>query len=107
MISKSQAAIDSAKFVHVRSGGGRNNWTVHGPADCSEPHGPKSFERAASYRHAQTLSTLWRARVALGLMGRLTEHRHHEMGREHFFDQPRGLRTLIDLGLAIPREVQS
>lgn len=71
MAMSKTAAIREAS-THVSISGRGTSWHVYGPHRSAEPRGPSTELTADSYRKAQITAAAWKARVALGLMGRLT-----------------------------------
>jgi len=69
--SKTAAIREASGYCAIA--GQRTSWHIYGPYRYSDPHGPSTEMTADSYAKAVAIRTAWRARIALALMGRLTE----------------------------------
>ncbi len=97
-MSMTRAIRESAGHVSIHGRG--TSWIVIGPWRDDEPHGPSTESGADSYAKARLKATAWRARVALGLMGRLTEDSAWAVEvAAHDPYGPRDVRGLVAAGL--------
>lgn len=90
---KKTAAIKEAESCVSIHGRG-TSWVVIGPYRYDDPFGPYTETPAHSFAMAHRIRTRWRARVALSLMGRLTDESTYAI------EQATGpLRSVVNAGL--------
>jgi hypothetical protein len=70
-MTKTQAINATQNTVSIWGSG--TSWTLCGPYRDHDPSGPSTESHADSYPKARLCATKWRARVALGLMGKLSQ----------------------------------
>lgn len=70
-MSKTAAIREAAEHVSIWGKG--TSWTVCGPYRYADLRGPSTEVSADSYAKAAWVRTKWRARIALTLMGQLTD----------------------------------
>ena len=69
---------------YVSISGSKTSWTVYGPWKDDDVHGPSTAINADSYYHARDIAVLKKARIALALMGRLTDDMRTAVDWEHY-----------------------
>ena len=98
-MTKTDAIRTARRAVSIH--GARTSWVVIGPYHRDDIHGPSTEVNESSYQKALARSTAWKAEVALGLMGRLTNAASDAIDYEMY--NPYGARTvdaLVKSGLA-------
>jgi hypothetical protein len=96
LFTKTAAIAKAAKAVSIWGSG--TSWTVCGPYSYSNVDGPCTETNCTSYQAARGRAAAWRARVALSLMGKLTDEAEEAIyaARE---DGIGDVRSLVNVGL--------
>lgn len=100
--SKSSAIRAARSYVGRPIRVSSTSYQVYGPYRASEPNGPSTQHDYDSYPKALAGRTVWVARVALALMGRLTEDAHMavEWAAYERRGDPLTVESLVEEGLA-------
>ena len=80
--------------------GKHTSWVVVGPYDYNDPDGPYTEVGADDYFKARECAARWKAKIALSLMGELTDH------AEYMIEDADGgtVAQLLAIGLATARD---
>ena len=70
-LSKTAAIRESANAISITGRG--TSWQVTGPYDFDNIRSPSTTINTTSYTKARTIATRWRARIALRMMGLLSD----------------------------------
>ena len=98
-MTKTEAIRTARRAVSIH--GARTSWVVIGPYHRDDIHGPSTEVNESSYQKALARSTAWKAEVALGLMGRLSDDARYAIERD--MDDPHAdhsVEALVKIGLA-------
>jgi hypothetical protein len=107
-MSKTTTLSKTAAIREARRAVGRpirvssTSYQVYGPYRASEPNGPSTQHNYDSYPKALAGRTVWVARVAVALMGRLTDDASMaiEWAAEDRRGDPLTVESLVEEGLA-------
>jgi hypothetical protein len=97
-LSKTAAIRQSQRTVSIHGRG--TSWTIVGPHRYNDPKGPYTEMTADSYTKARTIATTWRARVALALMGKLTDEADCAVNHIAHQGPTCTIRQCVDAGLS-------
>lgn len=96
-LSKTVAIRAARTFVSAPHRRSSTDYVVYGPYRSSDPHGPSTEHQSDSYPRARAARSRWVARIALHLMGQLTEDARFAV--EDGCDSWGSIESLVDAGL--------
>lgn len=98
-MTKTDAIRTARRAVSIH--GARTSWVVIGPYRSNDIRGPSTEWNTSSYEKARAVAASWKAEVALGLMGRLSDDARYAIERD--MDDPHAdhsVEALVKIGLA-------